>query len=86
LLILARRHKPISGIGDEAYGTTTAASNIPDAKKTDVYVRKGNMQCIAQLHRWIGDGEKQVIPVNDDAIATKLGGLCVKLFAARSGG
>jgi hypothetical protein len=77
-------HKPIPGIGDEAYGAPTTDSNVPDAKETDLYARKGNLQCIVQLHRTNGDGAKLVIPATDDAIAAKLGGLCVKLFAAHA--
>jgi len=77
--------KSVAGIGDEAYGVPTKASNVPDAKETDLYARKGNLQCLVQLHRSNGDGEKLVIPTSDDAVAAKLGGLCNKLFAARAG-
>ena len=78
--------KAIPGIGDEAYGAPTKDSNVPNAKETDLYARKRNFQCLVQLHRSKGDGEKLVIPATDDAIALKLGGLCNKLFAARAGG
>jgi hypothetical protein len=77
--------KSVAGIGDEAYGVPTKASNVPDAKETDLYARKGNLQCVVELHRSNGAGEKLVIPAGDDAIAAKLGGLCNKLFAARAG-
>jgi hypothetical protein len=59
--------------------------SVSDAEETDFYARKGNLQCLVQLHRMNGGGEKLVIPATDDAIAAKLGGLCVKLFAAHSG-
>jgi hypothetical protein len=85
LLFFASSRKPVAGIGDEAFGTPTANSNVPNYKETDLYVRKGNLHCIAQLHRSNGDGEKLVIPTTDAAIATKLGGLCNKLFAAHGG-
>jgi hypothetical protein len=85
LFFVPRPRKPLPGIGDEAYGAPTKASNIPDAKETDFYARKGNLQCLVQLHRMNGGGEKLVIPATDDAIAAKLGGLCVKLFAAHAG-
>jgi hypothetical protein len=77
--------KSVAGVGDEAYGIPTKDSNIPDAKETDLYARKGNLQCVVELHRSNGAGEKLVIPAGDDAIAAKLGGLCNKLFAARAG-
>jgi hypothetical protein len=78
-------HIPMAGLGDEAFATATTKSNVPNAKETDLYVRKGGLQCIAQLHRSNGEGEKLVIPTTDGAIATKLAGLCKKLFAAHSG-
>ena len=64
----------------------TKNSNAPNAKETDLYARKGKLQCIAQLHRSKGDGEKLVVPTTDGAIAAKFGALCNKLFAARGGG
>jgi hypothetical protein len=73
---------PVPGIGDEAFGTVTKKSNVPNAKETDLFARKGRLQCIVQLHRSNGDGEKLVIPATDGAVATKLGALCKKLFAA----
>jgi hypothetical protein len=85
LLFFASSRKPIAGIGDEAFGTPTTDSNVPNSKETDLYARKGNLQCIAQLHRSNGNGEKLVVPTTDAAIAAKLGGLCNKLFAARGG-
>jgi hypothetical protein len=75
----------VPGIGDEAFGTATKKSNVPNAKETDLFARKGRLQCIAQLHRSNGDGEKLVISATDGAIATKLGVLCKKLFAAHAG-
>ncbi len=85
LLLVPPSRKSLAGIGDEAYGTPTTDSNVPDAKETDLYARKGNLQCLVELHRSNGSGEKLVIPVGDDTIAAKLGGLCNKLFAARAG-
>jgi hypothetical protein len=85
IFFVPKPHIPMPGIGDEAFGTTTQKSNIPNAKETDLFARKGRLQCIAQLHRSNGDGEKLVIPTTDDAVAASLGALCKKLFAARSG-
>jgi hypothetical protein len=85
LLFFASSRKPVAGLGDEAFGTPTADSNVPNYKETDLYVRKGNLQCIAQLHRSKGDGEKLVVPATDAEIAAKLGSLCNKLFAAHGG-
>jgi hypothetical protein len=75
----------VPGIGDEAFSTATKKSNVPNAKETDLFARKGRLQCIVQLHRSNGDGEKLVIPPTDGAVATKLGALCKKLFAAHAG-
>jgi hypothetical protein len=75
----------VPGIGDEAFGTATKKSNVPNAKETDLFARQGRLQCIVQLHRSNGDGEKLVIPPTDGAVATKLGALCKKLFAAHKG-
>jgi hypothetical protein len=86
LFFVPASRKRIAEIGDEAYIGATTSSNIPDAKETDFYARKGTLQCIVQLHRSNGDGEKLVIPATDDAIATKLGGLCMRLFAAHAPG
>ncbi len=83
IIFVPKPHTPVPGIGDEAFGTATTASNIPNAKETDLYARKGRLQCIAQLHRSNGDGEKLVIPTTDADMAAKLGALCKKLFAAR---
>jgi hypothetical protein len=77
--------KSVPGVGDQAYGAPTKDSNAPDAKETDLYALKGHLQCLVQLHRSKGDGEKLVIPATDDAIAAKLGGLCNKLFTVRAG-
>ena len=77
--------KSVAGIGDEAFGTSTKNSNVPNAKETDLFARKGRLQCIVQLHRSNGDGEKLVVPTTDGAVAAKLGALCKKLFAARGG-
>jgi hypothetical protein len=78
-------HTSVPGIGDEAFGTATKKSNVPNAKETDLFARKGRLQCIVQLHRSNGDGEKLVIPATDGAVAAKLGALCKKLFAAHAG-
>jgi hypothetical protein len=86
LFLASPARKPVPGIGDEAIVTPTTKSNVPNSKETDLYARKGTLQCIVQLHRSNGDGEKLVIPTTDDAIAAKLGGLCNKLFAAAGGG
>lgn len=75
----------VPGIGDEAIATATKKSNVPNAKETDLFARKGSLQCIVQLHRSNGDGEKLVIPPTDGAVATKLGAVCKKLFAAHTG-
>ena len=85
LFVLPPR-RSVAGIGDEAYFVASTASNIPNAKETDLYTRKGNLLCLAQVHRSNGDGEKLIVPTTDDAVAAKVGGLCNKLFAARSGG
>jgi len=85
LLFLATSRKSVTGIGDEAFGTPTTASNVPNYRETDLYARKGNLQCIIQLHRSNGDGEKLVVPKTDAAIAAQLGVLCNKLFAAHGG-
>lgn len=74
---------PVAGIGDEAFRSSTTNSNMPNAKQTNLFARKGALICIVQLHRSNGAGEKLVIPTTDDAIAAKLGTLCNKLFAAR---
>ena len=84
-IFVPKPHTSMSGIGDEAFGTATKESNIPNAKETDLFARKGRLQCIAQLHRTNGDGEKLVIPTTDGAVAARLGALCKKLFAAHSG-
>lgn len=78
-------HSSVPGIGDEAFGTATRKSNVPNAKETDLFARKGRLQCIVQLHRSNGDGEKLVIPPTDAAVAVKLGALCKKLFAVHVG-
>jgi hypothetical protein len=85
LFFLPKTRLSVAGIGDEAVGTTTKDSNVPHAKETDLYARKGTLQCIAQLHRSNGDGEGMVIPTTDGAVASKLGALCNKLFAAHGG-
>lgn len=85
IFFVPKPHTSILGIGDEAFSTGTKESNIPNAKETDLFARKGRLQCIAQLHRSNGDGEKLVIPTTDDAVAAKLGVLCKKLFAAHTG-
>ena len=84
-LLVSKPHTSLPGVGDDAFGTATMNSNIPNAKETDLFARKGRLQCIAQLHRTNGDGEKLVIPTTDGAVAAKLGALCMKLFAAHSG-
>jgi len=76
---------PVAGIGDEAFRSSTTNSNMPNAKETNLFARKGSLICTVQLHRSNGDGEKLVVPATDDAIAVKLGALCKKLFAARGG-
>jgi hypothetical protein len=86
IFFVPRPHTSVPGIGDEAIGTPTKDSNIPNAKETDFFSRKGRLQCIAQLHRSNGEGEKLVIPTTDGAVAAKLGALCNKLFAAHGGG
>jgi hypothetical protein len=78
-------HTSLPGIGDEAFGTATKKSNVPNARETDLFARKGRLQCIVQLHRSTGDGEKLVSPAGDGALAAKLGVLCKKLFAAHAG-
>jgi hypothetical protein len=83
--LVPKPHTSLPGVGDDAFGTATMNSNIPNAKETDLFARKGRLQCIAQLHRSNGDGEKLVIPTTDGAVAAKLGALCKKLFAAHSG-
>jgi hypothetical protein len=85
LFFLPQTRRSVAGVGDEAIGTPTKDSNVPHAKETDLYARKGTLQCIAQLHRSNGDGEKLVIPTTDVAVASKLGALCNKLFAAHGG-
>jgi hypothetical protein len=85
IFFVAKPHISVTGIGDEAFGTATKESNIPNAKETDLFARKGRLQCIAQLHRSNGDGEKLVIARTDGAVTAKLGALCKKLFAAHSG-
>jgi hypothetical protein len=82
IFFVPKPHTSMPGIGDEAFGTATKESNIPNAKETDLFARKGRFQCIAQLHRSNGDGEKLVIPPTDGAVAAKLGALCKKLLAA----
>jgi hypothetical protein len=82
ILLVPKPHTSMSGIGDEAFGTATKVSNIPNAKETDLFARKGRFQCIAQLHRSNGDGEKLVIPPTDGTVAAKLGALCKKVLAA----
>jgi hypothetical protein len=77
-------HIVAPGIGDEAFGTATKKSTVPNAKETEVFARKGRLQCIVQLHRSNGDGEKLVIPTTDGAVASKLGVLCKKLFSTRA--
>jgi hypothetical protein len=85
LFFAPKSRKSVAGVGDEAFGTPTKDSNVPNAKETDLWARKGKLQCIVELHRSNGDGEKLVVPTTDGAIAAKLGGLCNKLFAARGG-
>ena len=85
IFFVPKPHISMPGIGDEAFATATKQSNIPNAKETDVFARKGRLQCIAQLHRSHGDGEKLVIPTTDSAVTAKLGALCRKLFAAHPG-
>jgi hypothetical protein len=85
IFFVQKPHTSLPGIGDEAFGTATKTSNIPNAKETDLFARKGRLQCIAQLHRSNGDGEKLVIPTTDGAVTAKLGALCNKLFAAHTG-
>ena len=85
LFFLPPSHKSVGGVGDEAYAAPTTDSNIPNSRETDLYARKGALQCTAELHRSKGNGEALVIPAGDDAIAAKLGGLCNKLFATRAG-
>ena len=81
VLLMGNKHMSLAGFGDEAYFVPTTSSNIPNALETDVYVRKGGMICIAQLHRTNGAGQKMVIPTSDHDIATRLGALCEKVIA-----
>jgi hypothetical protein len=85
IFFVAPPRTAVPGIGDEAIATATKESNVPNAKETDLFSRKGRLQCIAQLHRSNGDGEKVVVPATDAAIAAKLGALCKKLFSAHAG-
>ncbi|HEX4365832.1 MAG TPA: hypothetical protein VH023_03335 [Rhodopila sp.] len=85
LFFVTPSHKSLGGVGDEAYVVPTTDSNIPNAWETDLYARKGGLQCIVELHRSKGAGEKLVIPAGDDAVAAKIGSLCSKLFTARAG-
>ena len=85
IVFVAPPRTSVPGIGDEAISTATKESNVPNARETDLFVRKGRLQCIAQLHRSSGAGEKLVVPQTDSAIVGKLGGLCKKLFAAHAG-
>jgi hypothetical protein len=85
LFFVPPSRKSVAGIGDEAFSTPTKDSNVPNAKETDLYARKGKLQCIVELHRSNGDGEKLLVPTTDGAVAAKLGALCNKLFAARGG-
>jgi hypothetical protein len=85
LVFVPPPHNSVTGIGDEAFGTSTKESNVPNAKETDLFARKGRLQCIVQLHRSNGDGEKLIVPTTDGAIAAQLGALCKKLFTARGG-
>jgi hypothetical protein len=82
IFLVPKPHISMPGIADEAFGTATKESNIHNAKETDLFARKGRFQCIAQLHRSNGDGEKLVIPATDGAVAAKLGAVCKKLLAA----
>jgi hypothetical protein len=85
IFLVPQPRTSVPGIGDQALGTATKKSNVPNAKETDLFARKGRLQCIVQLHRSNGAGEKLVIPATDGAVAAKLGGLCKKLFAAHAG-
>lgn len=77
--------KPLVGVGDEAYDFGNEDSNMPNAKDQEVMARKGAVICIATLTRHEdAHGDKAVLPKNGDEIAKKLGGLCNKVFAARS--
>jgi hypothetical protein len=63
----------VPGIGDEAVSTATTKSNVPNAKETDLFARKGRLQCLVQLHRSNGDGESLVIPATAGAMAATRG-------------
>ena len=75
--------KPVPGIGDGAMTSGTIDSNIPGGKEIDLYARKGDWVCIAELIHMPGDGDKVLVSPGDDDNARKLGALCAKLFAAR---
>jgi hypothetical protein len=75
--------KPVAGIGDAAVSSGTIDSNIPGSKEINVYARKGDWVCIAELIHKPGDGDKVLVTAGDDDNARKLGALCAKIFAAR---
>jgi len=74
---------PVPGVGDAAASTGTIDSNIPGGKEIDVYARKGDWICIAELIHKPGDGDKVLVSAADGDNARKLGALCSKLFATR---
>lgn len=83
-LLMFTPHKPLPGVGDEAADLGTHDSNVPNATETEVYARKGDLICMASLHRSKGPaGDKLVVPASSDASSRKLGALCGRLFAAR---
>jgi hypothetical protein len=76
--------KALKGVGDEAYDKGSYESNIPDATEIEIYARKGDWLCVAELHRTNGvAGDSLLVTTDAGAISEKLGALCQKIFIVR---
>jgi hypothetical protein len=76
--------KALKGVGDEAYDKGVAESNIPNATEIEIYARKGDWLCVAELHRTNGAaGDSLLVTTDAGVISEKLGALCQKIFVAR---
>jgi hypothetical protein len=76
--------KALKGVGDEAYDKGVNESNIPNTTETEIYARKGDWLCVAELHRTNGTaGDSLLVTTDPGAISEKLGALCQKIFTAR---
>ena len=76
--------KAMKGVGDEAYDKGSSESNIPNTTEIEIYARKGDWLCVAEVHRANGEaGDKLLVTTDAGTLSERLGALCQKIFIAR---